>query len=216
MKTKTQWTAGKCRVAECPMTLVMPLGGGQQICWLHALRYGLPIVMLATLTACGADTFFFINVEGGITIGDDAGAETSDSNADVDTRDGATSDASIDGDAAVADSAATDAPSDTSVCAYSGPTECANDVSAYCTHYTSCCQQFPGNGNCSIGWNSVNGCKAALAQLGFDCSLSKYNKPVCGSASACVNSTNAMTCNAMFLSTGPDAPASCPAFWSQF
>ena len=36
-KYEPTWTAGKCRCPDCPMTLVMYIGGGQWICWLHAL-----------------------------------------------------------------------------------------------------------------------------------------------------------------------------------
>jgi hypothetical protein len=37
-KPKPSWSAGKCRHLDCPITLVTYIGGGQHVCWLHALK----------------------------------------------------------------------------------------------------------------------------------------------------------------------------------
>lgn len=43
--TAPVWTAGKCCVVDCPMTMVFGIGAGRQICWLHALRW-LPVEVI--------------------------------------------------------------------------------------------------------------------------------------------------------------------------
>lgn len=35
------WTAGTCSQRGCPMTLVMYVGGGSWLCWLHAMLCGI-------------------------------------------------------------------------------------------------------------------------------------------------------------------------------
>ena len=36
-----KWSAGQCCVHGCTMTMVRYIGGGQWLCWLHALLHDL-------------------------------------------------------------------------------------------------------------------------------------------------------------------------------
>lgn len=40
---KSRWMAGRCIVKDCPMTMVLYVGAGQHLCWLHALKMGLNV-----------------------------------------------------------------------------------------------------------------------------------------------------------------------------
>lgn len=40
---KPGWTAGTCSHRGCTMTLVMYIGGGQWLCWLHAVVLGVKV-----------------------------------------------------------------------------------------------------------------------------------------------------------------------------
>lgn len=39
MKAREWIPSSKCCRPGCVMTLCTPIGGGQRLCWLHALRY---------------------------------------------------------------------------------------------------------------------------------------------------------------------------------
>jgi hypothetical protein len=40
-RPKVEWEAGRCCYPQCPMTLVMYVGAERQLCWLHAIVYGI-------------------------------------------------------------------------------------------------------------------------------------------------------------------------------
>lgn len=156
------------------------------------------------LTACGPDAFYTIPPLA--DAGQDALEDALSGDADARPMDDAAADAAVDavkGDAA---------------CELSGSTECTNVVAAYCARYAACCAQVPGSGNCSVGFDVPATCKTFYTQNGFDCSSGKYAKSVCGSGAGCSTSTNAATCSAIFVSSGPSESSfpMCPAFWGQF
>lgn len=160
--------------------------------------------LLLLLTACGPESFYSIPPADD---SGDAGPNSEASDAQTD-RDAPELDSSPDADAAI--------DTKDAACPYVGSVACDDAINAYCNHYASCCQQFPGNGNCSVGWAMANKCKADLSQGGYDCNSGKYNKLVCGSPTQCMNSTAAATCTAMFQSTGPNMFSGCGTFWGQF
>lgn len=45
------WAIGRCSHKGCPMTLVTYVGGGQSICWLHALQLGPAVVQAIGMPA---------------------------------------------------------------------------------------------------------------------------------------------------------------------
>lgn len=163
------------------------------------------LIALTGLTACGPDGFISIQPSGDAA----PDAITGDATPSSDAQDERAPDAGADADADVNTDAA---------CELSGSIECTNVVTAYCARYAACCQQFPGNGKCSVGFDVPATCKAHYTQNGFDCSSGKYAKTVCGSGASCSSSASAASCNAMFLSSGPGESsfATCPAFWGQF
>lgn len=160
---------------------------------------------LLLLTACGPDAFYYIP-----PLDSDAG----DAQANLDAPD-----AARDGDAAPeldASDAGDATKTDGASCPYVGSVACSDTINAYCAHYASCCSQFPGNGNCSVGWSMASKCKTDLAQGNYDCNSSKFNKLVCGGPTACMNGTAGASCTTMFQSSGPDTFTGCPSFWGQF
>jgi hypothetical protein len=164
-------------------------------------------LLLLGLAACGSDAFFYI-------------APAGDAGPDADPAEGAAADARAEAssdDASKPDVGADAA--DGAMCSVSGSASCADVINAYCTHYASCCQAFPGNGNCSLGWANAPTCKAFYTQNGYDCSSGKYNKAVCADGLMCSSNINAATCTAIFQSTGPNDNGwfpKCPPFWGQF
>jgi len=162
-----------------------------------------PILLI--LTACGPDGFYVLPPTADSAPDAIEAPDSAPDAADERTPD---ADAGNDADAAKGDAA----------CELSGPNECTSVVQTYCAHYASCCQQFPGNGKCSVGFDVPATCKTFYTQNGFDCPNGKYNRAVCAPGTSCSNSTNAASCSAMFVSSGPSDSnfATCPAFWGQF
>lgn len=166
------------------------------------------VALLLALTACGPDAFTSIPPLG------DSAPDVLEEVAD------ARADASDAGDARKDDAEVPDSGIDAkdAACPLSGQTECTSVVSNYCARYAACCQQFPGNGKCSVGFDVPATCKTFYTQNGFDCSSGKYTKSVCTAGASCSSSTSSASCSAMFVSSGPSESSfvACPAFWGQF
>jgi hypothetical protein len=158
--------------------------------------------MLLLLTACGPDSFYMI------APASDAAPDALETSTALDAADERTPDADAGSAADAADAA----------CETSGGTECADVVTAYCTRYAACCQQFPSNGNCQVGFGSIATCKQFYTQNGYDCSSGKYTRAICTAGTSCEAKIGIATCGTMFSTTGPNDGqfATCPAFWSQF
>lgn len=168
--------------------------------------------------ACSGDTFTSLSLfEGGVEV--DAGELDSPAEArpdvfEVDAGKDAPADTISDGSIDVL----VDAGADTNACPYSGPSECSGAVDAYCTHYASCCSQFPGNGACSSWGASFALCKSHWTGNGFDCGSQKYSPNVCTQNTACKNEIVSCSCSTIFQSVNPASALfpNCPGFWSQF
>lgn len=203
---KPKWTAGKCCVAECEMSLVMPIGAGRHLCWLHAIKFGLPLALVAMTAACSTD--IFVSVEGGISINPDSGAE------EAGRSDAPDDSAAPDGDAATIGDAATDAfdAADSSdACATVwGPSACDAIMDNFCAAlYTKC------------GGQTVMQCRAWWASnfaADYDCTVNKFKKSVCsGDANQCAGTEiPSYTCGKLMSSTPAQLGGSCATFFGEF
>jgi len=167
-------------------------------------------------SACGADTFTFVFIEGGTEADGGIALEASIDGASQDggVEDGgrveAADDASIE--------ASVDAKPDVNMCPYSGSSECGTVIGAYCSSYAACCAQFPGMGACASWGSQANACNSHWTSSGFDCSSGKYSVSICTNGTACKNDITSVSCSAIFQSANPASQnfSTCPAFWSQF